>query len=65
MLGILKVIAGNAASAPATVRLPEHVPAPARFRGRVAIDPARCVACGTCAYVCVSDAITGRDEAAT
>jgi ferredoxin len=61
VLGILKVIAGNAASAPATVRLPDQVPAPARFRGRVVLDPARCVACGTCAYVCVSNAITGGD----
>jgi ferredoxin len=62
VLGILKVIAGNAASAPATVRLPGQVPEPARFRGRVVIDPAKCVACGTCAYVCVSNAITGSDS---
>lgn len=61
MLRILQVIAGNAASAPATVRLPDHVPAPARFRGRVLLEPARCVACGTCAYVCVSNAITGAE----
>ena len=61
MLRILQVIAGNAAAAPATVRLPGTVPTPARFRGRVVLDPARCVACGTCAYVCVSGAVTGGD----
>jgi Fe-S-cluster-containing hydrogenase component 2 len=61
VLRILQVIAGNAAAAPATVRLPGTVPTPARFRGRVVLDPARCVACGTCAYVCVSGAVTGGD----
>lgn len=61
MLEILRVIAGNAASAPATVRLPGTVPVPAGFRGRVMLDPHRCVACGTCAYVCVSGAISGAD----
>lgn len=63
MLRILQVIAGNAAAAPATVRLPGSVPVPPRFRGRVVLDGARCVACGTCAYVCVSNAITGGDLA--
>lgn len=59
MFRILKVIGGNAARAPVTVRLPGAVPAPEGFRGRVVLAPARCVACGTCAYVCVSGAITG------
>ena len=56
---ILRVIRANLKSGPATVRLPGSVPVPDGFRGRVTIDPGRCLACGTCAYVCVSGAITG------
>ncbi len=63
MFRILDVIAGNLRSDRATVRLPDQVPAPARFRGQVRLDASRCVACGTCAYVCVSGAITGADAA--
>ena len=62
MLRILRVIGGNALSKPATVRLPESVPAPTGFRGRVVMDPTRCVACGVCAYVCVSGAIKARES---
>lgn len=61
MFDILRVIGQNAVSAPATVRLPGSVPAPAGFRGRVLMDPSRCLACGVCAYVCVSSAISGRE----
>lgn len=62
MLRILQVIANNLGRGPATVRLPGSVPSPAGFRGRVILDPARCLACGVCAYVCVSDAISGTNE---
>ena len=62
MLRILQVIGGNALSAPATVRLPDRVPTPAHFRGEVLIETANCLACGMCAYVCVSNAITGADQ---
>jgi formate hydrogenlyase subunit 6/NADH:ubiquinone oxidoreductase subunit I len=62
VLRILQVITGNLASRPATVPLPGSVPTPAGFRGRVLLDPARCLACGMCGYVCVSDAIVARDE---
>lgn len=62
MWRILQVMANNLKERAATVRLPDSVPAPAGFRGRVILDPARCLACGVCAYVCVSDAITGVNE---
>ncbi len=61
MLRILRVIGGNALGERATVRLPGSVPTPVGFRGRVSMDPSRCVACGVCAYVCVSGAIHGRE----
>ena len=63
MAGILRVIADNVKSGPATVRLPGSVPAPEGFRGRVGIDSQRCLACGMCSYVCVSDAIIGSNQA--
>jgi formate hydrogenlyase subunit 6/NADH:ubiquinone oxidoreductase subunit I len=56
---ILGIMTRNAVRAPETVRLPGSVPVPAGFRGPVRIEAGRCVACGLCAYVCVSDAITG------
>jgi hydrogenase-4 component H len=62
VLRILQVIAGNLARPPATVRLPDAVPTPPGFRGLVLFEPSRCVACGTCAYVCVSDAIVTGDR---
>lgn len=62
MFRILGLIGGNLAQGPVTVRLPGREPEPAGLRGRVRIDPARCVACGVCAYVCVSDAIAGVEE---
>lgn len=64
MPAILRVIADNLAGGRVTVRLPGRVPPPPGYRGRVRIDPSRCVACGVCAYVCVSDAITGETGAA-
>jgi ferredoxin len=59
MFRLLEVITRNLEDGPATVRLPASAPPPLGFRGPVLFDPARCVACGMCAYVCVSDAITG------
>lgn len=61
MFDILRVMARNIVKGPATVRLPEHVPPPPKLRGYVRIDAASCVACGTCAYVCVGNAITGAE----
>lgn len=62
MLRILQVIKDNLARGPATVRLPDHVPTPPGFHGCVQLDPSKCLACGVCAYVCVSSAITGAEE---
>lgn len=64
MFRAFRLVAGNLAAGPATVRLPDAVPAPAGYRGAVTIDTARCLACRTCAYVCVSAAITGTEERA-
>lgn len=61
MLGILKIIAENLASGPASVPLPGSVPTPAGFRGPVTLNPEKCIGCGMCSYVCISDAVTGED----
>ena len=62
MFRILAAIAGNVLHGPGTIRLPGSVPCPANFRGAVTLDPALCLACGICSYVCVSDAITGEEQ---
>ncbi len=60
-MSILDVIASNLHHGPQTVRFPGEVPSPLGFRGLVQMDPSRCIACGTCAYVCVSGAIATED----
>ena len=62
MLKILKVIFGNLTSKRATVPLPSSVPTPDQFRGPVEMDADKCIGCGMCSYVCVSNAITGADQ---
>lgn len=62
MLRVLKLMSGNLANGPSTVRFPGQVAAPAEFRGLVRIESSQCLACGICAYVCVSRAITGREQ---
>lgn len=62
MFRALRLIARNVAEGPVTVRLPGAVPSPAGYRGAVVLEPARCLACRTCAYVCVSAAITGTEQ---
>ncbi len=64
MAGILRVIGENLAGGRVTIRLPGRVPAPPGYRGAVVIDPSRCLVCGVCAYVCVSEAISGEAGAA-
>lgn len=58
MMRILQLIAGNLLDGPSSIPLPETVTVPGRFRGRVELDPRRCIGCGLCEYVCVSGAIT-------
>ena len=62
MLRTIELIGGNLLSKRATVRLPDRVPPPAHFRGEVILQPANCLGCGMCAYVCVSNAITGTQQ---
>ena len=62
MFRILEVIAGNVLHGPGTIRLPGSVPCTPEFRGAVTHDPALCLACGICSYVCVGDAITAAEQ---
>jgi ferredoxin len=54
---ILNVILGNLKQGPETLRFPDRVVPAAKFRGSVAMDPEKCLACGICDHVCVSGAI--------
>lgn len=65
MLRILNLIGRNIQEGPATVKISDPVPCPEGYRGGVRINATECLACGTCAYVCVSNAITGRDDGAS
>lgn len=57
-MGILHLIGANVLSEPVTLRYPKRVPTPEHYRGLVQIEVQSCVGCATCAYVCVSSAIT-------
>lgn len=61
-MNILNLLFENLQKLPMTVRFPGRVPVPARYRGLVQNDAARCIGCATCAYVCSPGAIcvTGR-----
>jgi formate hydrogenlyase subunit 6/NADH:ubiquinone oxidoreductase subunit I len=59
MFNIFQVIEKNLAEGPGTISLPHKPPPPTGFRGLVLLDPERCVGCGLCAYVCVSESVTG------
>lgn len=63
-MNIIQVISANLRSAPATLRFPERVETTAGYRGLVRMAPELCVGCATCAYVCVSSAITLEEFAA-
>ena len=56
MFKFLKILANNVLQGPSTLPLGD-TPAPARFRGRVVVDPAKCVGCGICRHVCAGRAI--------
>jgi formate hydrogenlyase subunit 6/NADH:ubiquinone oxidoreductase subunit I len=60
-MNIFQVIAGNLQRDPITLRFPERVAPPEGFRGRVQLDPERCVGCATCVYVCTSSAVSVAD----
>ena len=57
MTNILSIILGSLARGPETLQFPERVEPEARFRGAVTMNPERCIACGICHHVCVSNAI--------
>ena len=59
MFDILHIIGKNIAEPADTISLPLRTPPPAGFRGLVLLDPKRCIGCGLCAYVCVSESVTG------
>jgi hydrogenase-4 component H len=61
-MNILSLIAANLRRGPATVRFPAEVAPPRDYRGPVQIETGRCVACGVCAYVCPSAAISVADR---
>ena len=62
MLRSVQLIGANLRTERATVRLPDRVPPPENFRGEVLQEAANSIACGMCAYVCVSNAITGTEQ---
>ena len=62
MFEILHIIGKNVSEKPETIRLPHRPPPPAGFRGLVLLDPQRCIGCGMCAYVCVSESVTGTSD---
>ena len=58
MLQFLKVLARNVLQGPSTEAFPyAEAPTPQRFRGRVTMDPQKCVGCGICRHVCAGRAI--------
>lgn len=54
----LKILWDNLKKGPVTDAFPfGETYTPDRLRGRVEIDPALCVGCGTCVHVCAAGAI--------
>lgn len=57
-MNIFQVLLENLNLGSITLRYPQRVSIPEHFRGLVQNDPACCVGCGACAYVCAPGAIT-------
>lgn len=56
-MNVFRLFVKNLAAGPVTVRLPLQVDHPAGFKGPVRIDVKKCICCGICDYVCVSQAV--------
>lgn len=56
-MSVRSILIKNLSKKPQTVRIPDEVPRPKKFRGPVKIDVEKCIGCGICAYVCVSYAV--------
>jgi formate hydrogenlyase subunit 6 len=61
-MNIFQLIANNLGGGPITLHFPKRVPVPEHLRGRVQLNPERCIGCAACAYVCASSAIIVRDD---
>lgn len=58
MAGFLKVLLRNVLEGPSTDPFPlGETFTPARFRGKVRLDPTLCMGCGMCAHTCAAGAI--------
>jgi formate hydrogenlyase subunit 6/NADH:ubiquinone oxidoreductase subunit I len=58
VLQFLKILARNLLQGPSTEAFPyQEAPTPKRLRGRVTMDPQKCVGCGICRHVCAGRAI--------
>ncbi|SHN52276.1 4Fe-4S dicluster domain-containing protein [Desulfovibrio litoralis] len=58
MFKFLKILGRNLKQGPSTQIFPlGEAPTPKRFRGRVVVDPSKCVGCGICKHVCAGRAI--------
>lgn len=63
MFRFLKVLARNLRQGPSTDAFPfKEAQTPRRFRGRVTMDPQKCVGCGICRHVCAGRAIRLEDN---
>jgi len=62
MFEIFHIIGKNVSEKPGTIRLPDRPSPPDGFRGLVLLDQQRCIGCGMCAYVCVSESVTGASD---
>ncbi len=56
-MNIFRVLTKNLGRGPITVRFPREVPHPKDFRGPIRINEDKCICCGMCDYVCVSEAV--------